>query len=127
MDKNIFNNEYEIFNEIYNDLTFCENVLIETFNHKNINNLDKQYALNVFKNETNSAINTVLLNSLQYNYFDYSNIENKNLPKNYIKPSNLELLQKINSLNKKQINFIVKLHKKTALFWACQQKLTFCF
>ena len=64
MYNNLIQNEYDIFAEIYNKLTYCEQVLNDTLSHNKISKLDKKYALDVFKSETNQSINLALLNNL---------------------------------------------------------------
>lgn len=110
MNNNQIQNEMDVLSEIYNSITYCENVLNETLSKEKISTLDKQYALNVFKNETNLAINTALLNDINYNYFDINNIKNKILPKNYLKPNEqiLNIIHKIYTLNQTDLNKLEK-------------------
>ena len=102
MKNNLIQNEIDVITEIFNSITYCQSVLEDTFSKPKISKIDKQFAINAFQNETNRAINTALLNNLNYNYFDYNNIKNKILPENYLKPDEqvLDIVKNINKLNK---------------------------
>ena len=98
MQENLIQNEYDVFTEINNNTEYFKNIL-ETMPNLKLNKYDRTFLINSYKNTTNNIINYALLTKEKFDFFNERNLKNKILPDNYIKPSNLQLLQNINKLD----------------------------
>ena len=110
MSEKLVEDENDLFLEIYANSHFFKGVL-ETSPTLKTNKKDRKYIIELYKRTTNNIINNALPTQKRFNLFDGRNINNNKLPENYIKPSNVKLLQMINQLDKKQIEATTKFIK----------------
>ena len=105
MKENLIQNEHDALTEININILYFKD-LLENMPNLKLNKYDRKFLINSYINTTNNALNTALLTEQKFDFFNDNNLKNNVLPDNYVKPTNIKLLQDINKLNNTQIKLL---------------------